>query len=139
MLTAHLSGRAQHRSIQGAKSAIYAISSSLRTDLNADDVAIYQGGVWHSLNSDESYERVIIEQPCRVRFVNNAADEIGGVASGPYPVLIIARGVIKTSGSRPRIVALFDDALEQWRSFEDDSVWPVLVIEDAVEATTSAA
>jgi hypothetical protein len=58
---------------------------------------------------------------------------------GPFPSVTIARGVIKTPGSRPRILAIFDDSLEAWRAFDDGSIWPVVAIEEALDASTSAA
>lgn len=139
MLSVSLSGRTQStRCASGNAGAIYAVSSSLRTDREADDLAIYQGGLWHSVSGPASYDRVSIEHPCRVRF-QELSDRGNDLALGPFPALVISRGVIKTTGSRPRVVAIFDESLEQWRAFDDNSYWPVVAIEEALEPSSSAA
>lgn len=139
MLAIHFSGRTtSKRCTSGATGAIYAVSSSLRTECESDDLAIYQGGIWHSVSSADSYDSIAVDQPCRVRF-QQLCGEGASLNVGPFPSVTIARGVIKTSGVRPRILAIFDDSLEMWRAFDEGSTWPVVAIEEALDTSTSAA
>jgi hypothetical protein len=139
MLAVELSGRTGlSRCHDGASSAIYAVYSSLRTAQQSDDLAIYHGGLWHWVASDEAFDRLSIDQPCTVRFQRFDSDSQESLSLGPFPGVVIARGVIKTACSKARLLAIFDDSLEQWRAV-DDTVWPVVVIEEATAASSSAA
>lgn len=141
MLAIHLSGRSGLSRYHAAEqNALYAVSSSLRTAQQSDDVAIYHGGLWHSVSSAEAYDRVSIDQPCTVRLANLDADpdEDKAVFLGPFAGVIIANGVIKTPGHKPQLLAIFDDSLEQWRAM-DDTVWAVVAIEEATISDITAA
>lgn len=132
MLAANLTGPFRSsRCPAGANSAIYAVSSSLRSDHESDDVAIYHGGFWHSVTSADAYHEVSIDQPVTVRFEQLEGLKSESITLGPFAGIVIARGVIKTSGAKPRVLATFDEALEQWQAFDDGVSWPVVVIRDA--------